>query len=217
MLFKKTFFQQNLTRCKYFNWKSDASHIFYLKNWRIVKILVQNLTRFKTFSPRSDFYLVFQVLTESWYFQSTLLTAYFKEDYWKTMGVMVSRQMDNWKLPHVNWSLNGWGIPLWQHTIFTEVTDRTPWIIKCSRSAVFLKIHLCENKRKRCLVRILSDFSNVFVWATRRRAMERSWHLHSIYPILAAGRYLPKSWHLSKPTMLNRKSNFKTCVAQNIP
>ena len=52
--------------------------------------------------------------------------------------------MYNWKLPHVNSSLNVSGIALWQHTIFTQVTDRTLGSIKCNRSAVFLKIHLCE-------------------------------------------------------------------------
>ena len=129
----------------------------------------------------------------------------------------VSRQMDNRKLPHINSFLNVWVIALWQHTIFTEVTDRTLWSIKDSRSAVFLRLHFCENKRKRSLVRFLSIFSKVFVWATRRRAVERSWHLHRTYPILAARRYLPQSWHSSKLTMPNRKSNFKTCVAQNIP
>ena len=129
----------------------------------------------------------------------------------------VSRQMDNWKLPHVTSSLNMWGIALWQHTFFTEVTDKTLWSIKFSRPAVFLRIHHCENKRKRSLVRIPSLFFNVFVWATRRRAIERSWHLHSIYPIMAPGRHLPQCWHLSKLTMLNRKSNFHTCVVQNIP
>ena len=133
------------------------------------------------------------------------------------MLVVVSRQIDTWKLPHVNSPLNMWGIPFWQHTFCTEVTDRTLWSIKCSRSAVFFKKNLCESKRKRSLVEILSVFSNVFVWATRRRAMERSWHLHSIYPILNAGRYLPKSWNLSKLKMLNRKPNFKTFDAQNIP
>ena len=133
------------------------------------------------------------------------------------MRLLVSCQMDNWKLPHNNSSLDVRGIPLWQHTILTEGTDRTLWSIKCSRSAVFLKIDLCENKRKRSLVRILSIFSNAFVWATRRRAMEGSWHLHSIYPILAAERCLPKSWNLSKRTMLNRKSNSQTCDAQDIP
>ena len=122
-----------------------------------------------------------------------------------------------WNLPHVNSSLNVWGIAIWQHTIFTVNMDRSLWSINCSRSAVFLKIHLCENKRKRSLVRNPSIVSNVFVWATRRRAMDRSWHLHSIYPILAAGRYLPQSWHISKLTMLNRKSNFKTNVTLNIP
>ena len=133
------------------------------------------------------------------------------------MRVIVSRQMDNWKLPHVNSSLNVWGIPFWQHTLFTKVTNTTLWSIKCNRSAVFFKIHLCENKKQRSSVRILSIFSNVFVWATRRRVMERNWYLHSTYPILNAGRYLPKSWNLSKLKMLNRKSNFKIFDAQNIP
>ena len=145
------------------------------------------------------------------------MPSHFKEENLKTMRVIVSRQMDNWKLPHVNLSLYLWGIALWQHTIFTEYTNRTLWILKCSRSAVFLKIHLCENKRKRSSVRILSIFSNVFVWATRKRPMERSWHLCSIYPILNAGPYLPKFWNLSKLKMVNRKSNFKTFDAQNIP
>ena len=113
--------------------------------------------------------------------------------------------MYNWQLAHVNSSLNMWGIALWQHTTFTVVTDRILWSIKCGRSAIFLEIHLFENKRKRSLVRIPPIFSNVFVWATRRRAMERNWHIHSIYAILAARRYLPQSWHLSKLKMLIRK------------
>ena len=67
----------------------------------------------------------------------------------------------------------------YDNTMFTEVTDRTLWSIKVSRSAVFSRIHLCENKRNRSLVRILSIFSRIFLWATRRRAIDRSWHLHS--------------------------------------
>ena len=133
------------------------------------------------------------------------------------MRIIVRRQMDNWKLPRDNSSLNVWGIPFWHLTFFTEVTDRTLWSIKGNRLAVFLKIHLCENERKRSSVRILSIFSNVFVWATRRRVMERNWYLHSIYPVLNAGRYLPKSWNLSKLKMPNRKSKFKTFDAQNLP
>ena len=65
-----------------------------------------------------------------------------------------SRQMYNWNLPHVPSCLSVWGIALWQHTIFTVVTDRILWSIKCCRSAVFLEIHLCENKRKRSSVGI---------------------------------------------------------------
>ena len=128
-----------------------------------------------------------------------------------------SRRMYKWNLPQVNLSLKVWGVALWQHKISTVVTDRTLWSIKCSRSSLFLKLKLCWNRRKRSLVKIPSIFSYGFVWATRRKAMERSGHPHSIYPILAAGRCLPKSWNLSKLTMLNRKSIFKTCMAQNIP
>ena len=193
---------QNLTRCK----------IFWFKIWRVGKFLFQNLTSFKTFSPRSDFLLFFRFgLNDDIFFQRQY------QHILKTMRVIVSRQMDNWKLPHVNSSLNVWGKPFWQHTFFTEVTDRFLWSIRCSKSSVFLEIHLCENKRKRSSVRILSIFSNFFVWATRRRVMEKNWYPHSIYPILNAGRYLPKSWNLSKLKMLNRKSNFKTFDAQNIP
>ena len=193
-LFKNIFFLQNRALQKYFSLqiltrrkvvisKSDASEIFNSK------LTSQN------FSPKFDFYLVFQVLTEWWYLLSTLIPTYSKEENSKTMRVIFSRQMYNWNLPHVNSSLNVWGIAIWHHPFFTVVTDRTLWSIKCSKSLVFLIIHFCENKRKRCLVRIPSIFSNVFVWATRRRAMERSWHLHSIYSILVAGRYLSQSSH----------------------
>ena len=87
MLFKKKFprklfLTQNLTRCKVFNSKSDA-----------LKILIQSLTSFKTFSPKSCFYLVFQVLTEWWCLLSTLIPTYFKENNQETMRVidLVSR------------------------------------------------------------------------------------------------------------------------------
>ena len=114
--------------------------------------------------------------------------------------------MNNWKLPHVSWSLNVWGIALWKHTSSIVVTDRTLLSIKYSRSAVFFKKHFCENKKERSLVRIPYVYSIVFVLETRR-AMERSWDPHSIYPILAAGRYIPHFWHLSKLTILIENRN----------
>ena len=176
--------------------------------WRVAIFIIQN----------HAFKLIFQILAEWWYLLSILIPNLFQRGELKESACYsFSRQMCNWNLPHVNSSLNVWGSAKWQHTIFTVVTDRSLWSIKCSRSAVLLKIHLCENKRKRSLVRIPSIFSNVFVWSTRRRAMDRSWHLHSIYPILAAGRYLPQSWHITKLTMLSQKSNFKTCVTLNLP
>ena len=203
-------------------------YVFQSKNWRVVKTSNQTLTRCEIFNSKSDkFQNIFSNIwflscfaVSDWLMISSVnvITNLFRKGELKDNACYrVSRQMDNWKLPHVNSSLSVRGIALWQHTIFTEVRDRTLWSIKNSRSAVFLRIHLCENKRNRSLVRILSIFSKVFVWATRRTAIERSWHLHSIYPIMAAGRYLPQSWHLSKLTMPNRKSNFKTCVAQNTP
>ena len=181
------------------------------------KILFQNPTSFQTFSPKSGFYHVFGVVTEWWYLLSTLVPIFFQRGELKDNACYkFNRQMYNWNLPHVNSSLNLWGIGIWQHKSFRLVLDRSQWSKKCSRSAVFLKIRLCENKRKRSLVRIPSNFSNDFGWATRRRAIERSWHRHSIYPMLTAGRYLPQSWHLSKLIMLTRKSNLKTCVTLNI-
>ena len=69
--------------------------------------------------------------------------------------------MYNWKMPYVNSPLKVCGIALWLHKIFTEVKDKTLWSIKSSISAVFLKIHLCENKKNFTLVRILSIFSNL--------------------------------------------------------
>ena len=210
-------FFQNLTRCKTFISKSDALWNFCFKIWR-----------FRNFNSKSDKFQTF--FCEIWF-----LSCFSGSDWMMISSVNVytnlfwrgelkvnacyrfSRQVYNWQLPRVSSSLHMWLMALWQHTIFTVVTDKNLWSITCSRSAVFLEKHLCENKRKRALVRIPSIFSKVFVWATRWRAMERSWHLHSIYPVLAAGRNLPQAWHSSKLTMLNRKSNFKTCVTQNIP
>ena len=215
---------QNLTCQKIFNSKSNALCFLQSHIWRVVKTSYQNLTRCENFNSKSDkvqnFFSAIWFLTcnsgSDWTMISSvnvITNLFWRGELKDNACYRVSRQMDNWKLPHINSSLNVWGIALWQHTIFTDVTDRTLWSIKDSRSAVFLRRHLCGNKRKRSLVRILSNFSNVFVWITRKRAIEWSWQLQSVYPILAPGRYLPQSWHLSKLTMPNRKSNFKTCVA----
>ena len=199
MLYKNIFFLEILL-FKYTNFFKIWRVVnFYCKIWRFVENLIQNLTR-KNFNSESETF--WKNFSEIWF-----LFCFSGFDW-----VMISfcrRQ---------NSPLNVWGIALWQHTVFTEPLERTLWSIKSSRSAVFHRKHICEGKKICTLLRILSVFSHVPVWATRRRrAMERIWHLHSIYPILDAGRYLPQSWHLSKVTMLNRKSNLKTCVAQNIP
>ena len=100
---------QNLTSPNFFNSKSDTLYFFQPKTLRFVKLFNRILTRFdfflkiwrvrkiefkiwqilNFFSPNSDFYLVFQVLTEWWLFLSKLITTYFKEENWTTMSVIV--------------------------------------------------------------------------------------------------------------------------------
>ena len=213
-------------------------NIIFFKFWHIVKNLIQILTpcenfvseydALESFHSKSDkFHKFFSEIRFLFWLSGSdwMMTSFFnantslflRGELKDNACYRISRQMDNWKLPHVNSSLNLWGIALSQHAISTGVMDRTLWSIKSSRSALFLKLNVCENKRIGNLVRIPSILSNVFLWTTGRIAMERSWHLHSIYPILAAGRYLPHSWYLSKQTMLDRKSNFETCVSRSIP
>ena len=78
---------QNLKCRKLFNSNSNALYVFQSENRRVVKfsfrnlthnkVLIQNLTSFKIFSPKSAFYFAFQVLTEWWYLLSTLIPKYF--------------------------------------------------------------------------------------------------------------------------------------------
>ena len=101
-------FVQNLTCRKKFNSQPNALCFFQSKIWRNVKLLnqnltpsenfvsksdaledfVENLTSFKTFFPKSDFFFVFQVLTESWYLLSTFKPTKRKGENWKTMFVI---------------------------------------------------------------------------------------------------------------------------------
>ena len=53
---------------------------------------------------------------------------------------------------------------------FHKVRDRTLWSKKSSRSAVFPKKHLCGNKRKRSLLRLLFIFSNVFCVSKKKKS-----------------------------------------------
>ena len=99
---------QNLTSPNFFNSKSNTLYFFQSKTLRFVKLFSRILTRFdfffkiwrvrniefkiwqflNFFSPKSDIYLVFQVLTERWLFLSTLIRTYFKEENWTTMSVI---------------------------------------------------------------------------------------------------------------------------------
>ena len=82
---------------------------------------------------------------------------------------------------------------------------------------LFLQKTPLWKQKKRTFVEIPSFFVDHSVWATgRRKGLEGSWHLHSIYLNLGAGRYLSQSLHSSKLTLFVWSSNFKTFVAQNI-
>ena len=103
----QTFFQ-NLTRPIFSNSKSNTLYFFQSKTLHFVKLFNRSLTCFdfffkiwrvrkiefkiwqllSFFSPKSDIYLVFQVLTEWWLLLSTLITTYFKEENWTTMSVI---------------------------------------------------------------------------------------------------------------------------------
>ena len=76
------------TRCKLFKSKSDVYWNFSFKIWRVKKIEFEIWHFLKFSSANSDFYLLFQVLTEGWYFLSTLITTYFKGENWTTMSVI---------------------------------------------------------------------------------------------------------------------------------
>ena len=86
----QNFLIQNLTRCSFsiqnltlrktFQSKSDAFGNFYFKIWRVRKIEFKIWENIKFLSPKSDFSLVFRVLTEWWYFLSTLTTTFFREE-----------------------------------------------------------------------------------------------------------------------------------------
>ena len=59
-----------------------------MKIWRVRRIEFKIWEVLVFFSPKCEFYLVFQVLTEWRYFLSTLITPYFKEENWTTMFVV---------------------------------------------------------------------------------------------------------------------------------
>ena len=56
----------DVTRCIFFNSKSDTLYDFYSKVWQEEKICLHNLTRCEVFDAKSDFLIVFQVFAEKW-------------------------------------------------------------------------------------------------------------------------------------------------------
>ena len=191
--------------------------MFCFKIWRVRKFLLKVWHVSKLFS---GIWFLFCYPGSDWMTISSLNVStnlFWRGELKDLACYRFSCQMYNWNLQHVNSSLNVWGKALWQQTIFTEVRDRTLWNMKCSRSAVFLKKYLCENKRKRFLFRISSIFSNVFVWATRKKQWKEADTYRASTQYWLRDVAEPQSWHSSKLSMLNRKSKLKTRVAQSIP
>ena len=88
--FENVFFSiPNLARCKTFKSKYDAFWIFQFKVWHVRKNDFKIWLVLKFFSPKSEFFLVFQVLIERRFFLSTLKTNYFEEENYPTRSVVV--------------------------------------------------------------------------------------------------------------------------------
>ena len=162
----KRFFKNPACR-KIFNSKSNALYFFQSKKWGILKLLNQNLTRCENFVSKS---VALEKLKSKSEKCQNLLSEFWPSSFFSISDWMMissvhvnvnlfqrrevedkvcyrfSCHMYNWKPPHLNWSLNKYGTALWQQINFTEVTDRTMWSIKCSKSAVSLKIHIRELK-----------------------------------------------------------------------
>ena len=175
-----------------------------------MKILIQSLRSYKTFSLEIWFLSCFSV--SDWMMISSvnvIINLFYRGELKDNACYRVSRQMDNWKLPHVNSSLNVWGIALWQHTIFTEVTDRTLWSIKYSRSAVFLRIRLCENKRKRSLVRIASICFQCFCVSNKKESDWKKLTPTQHLPNIGCGTLPPTFLKLIKTNNASSKIEFQ--------
>ena len=108
---------QNLTCRKNSNSKSNAMYFFQFKIWRVVKTSNQNLTRWENFSSKSDklqnFFSKIWFLScfsgSDWMMISSvnvITNLFWRGELKANACYRVSRQMDNWKQPHVNSSLN---------------------------------------------------------------------------------------------------------------
>ena len=85
LIFWKIYFQiwnvvkfwiQNPTRCENLYSNADAMWKSWFNIWGVVKFSIENLTCWKIFSPNSVFQLIFQVLTERSYLQSSNVSAF---------------------------------------------------------------------------------------------------------------------------------------------
>ena len=191
--------------------------------WRVVKFSLQNLMRCIFFKSKSgtleivfwEIWLEYCFSGSDWVLVSTVnvnINLLKGREVEGNVSYRFSCQICNWNVAHVNLPPNLWSTAWWQQTIFRKAMDKTLWRKNSSRSAVFPKIYLCENHTKSILVSFLSIFSNVFVRATRRKAMAENWHLHRIFAKLAAGRYhvtyhnldINKSWRCLIENQLSR-------------
>ena len=89
------------------------------------------------------------------------------------------RQLYLRKLPIVNSFLNLRVKTLLQHTIFENAIDRTLWILKRSKSIVFLNKDNCKNRRRRASDIIPSIFFSFRVSKQKKRWKEAETYTES--------------------------------------
>ena len=144
--FENVFFSiPNLGRCKTFKSKHDAFWIFYFKIWRVRKNEFKIWLVLKFFSPKSEFYHVFQILNEWRFFLSTLITTFWGGKINDNVCCSFSRQMYNWKLPDVNSSLNACKTFEWKSDVLCFLKMKK-WRVQYDFENVFFSI----SKLTRC-------------------------------------------------------------------
>ena len=164
---------QNLTRREIFKLKSDALYKFQSKIWRVVKNVFQKSDALENFNANCDKFRNF--FSGSWFlscfsgFDGMMLTSVNVNTnlFWR-------REVKDNVCYRFGYGCTTESCHKSIHRSMCEEKryDKTLWSKKSGRSAVFLKINLCENKRKRTLARILFFFFNFLCEQQEERSKE---------------------------------------------
>ena len=149
------------------------------------------------------------------------------------MRVIVSRQRENWNLPHVNSLLNVWGIPFWRHTFSQKLGTEFCGAKIVANQQCFSKYTFVKTKENALQLKLYS-FSPMFLFEQQEEewwketdtytASTRFWMRDATYQNLETSqnwKCLIESWisrHLMLKTYLrwshklpNPKLTFKNC------